>query len=145
MKGRNMNKTMKFSAVLLAFVLMLTVCTVSFATAEAGENVLLAATDTAALDTAEKGNVSPAFVVVLGVATVFIGLFALIIITKIMSWCCKVFSKKEKTEVAAAPVAVSNNVNVEDRKLLDAVIAATIATYMGTDCKGLRINSIKKI
>lgn len=132
MKGRNTRRTLKVSAILLALVMMFAVCAVSFATGEAN-----------AVESAET-TTSPFFVVVLGLATVFIGLFALILITKIMSFLYGMFAKKETAAPAASAVQTVES-STEDRKLLDAVIAATIATYMGTDVKGLRINSIKKI
>lgn len=130
MKGRNTKKTLKISAILLAFVLMFAVCTVSFAT------------ETNVTETPES-TVSPWFVCILGVSTVFIGLFALILITKLMSFLYGAFGKKEAAPTAKAVQTAETS--TEDRKLLDAVIASTIATYMGTDVKGLRINSIKKI
>ena len=129
MKGRNTRRTLKVSAILLALVMMFAV---SFATGEAN-----------AVESAET-TTSPFFVVVLGLATVFIGLFALILITKLMSFLYGMFAKKETAAPAATAVQTVES-STEDRKLLDAVIAATIATYMGTDVKGLRINSIKKI
>ncbi len=131
MKGRKIKRTFKVSAILLALVLMFAVCTVSFATTE-GNTV-----------EPTEPSVSPWFVCILGLATVFIGLFALILITKLMSFCYGLFAKKETAPVVSTTQTAENS--TEDRKLLDAVIAATIATYMGTDVKGLRINSIKKI
>lgn len=131
MKGRNIKRTFKVSAILLALVLMFAVCTVSFA-----------ATEVNTVEATEESQ-SPFFVLILGLSTVFVGLFALILITKLMSFIYGLFAKKE---TAAPAVSAAHTVeSSEDRKLLDAVIAATIATYMGSDVKGLRINSIKKI
>lgn len=92
-------------------------------------------------------NISPLFVLVLGMVTVFFGLVCLIVLTNLMS---KVL-KAKKTEQKAAPSAVKaapvvqNDCPIADRKLFDAVVAATIATYMGNAPEGLRIRSIKKV
>lgn len=93
-------------------------------------------------------NISPLFVLVLGMVTVFFGLICLIVLTNIMSSALK--GKKVEQEaspaaaVKAAPV-VQNDCPIADRKLFDAVVAATIATYMGNAPEGLRIRSIKKV
>lgn len=95
-------------------------------------------------------EVSPLFVLFLGMGTVFFGLICLIFITKLMSL---VVRKTEKppvkspvsgtSAVAAAPVAAG--IAFPDRKLLDAVIAAAIAAYDGTQLQGLRIHAIRQI
>ena len=93
-----------------------------------------------------EGNISPLFVLILGMVTVFFGLVCLILLTKLMS---SLLNKKKADEAApaavkAAPV-VQESCPIADRKLFDAVVAATIATYMGNAPEGLRIRSIKKV
>ncbi len=96
-------------------------------------------------------NISPWFVLVLGMGTVFFGLICLIFITKLMSLVMRKVQKPEKAaaKVAApeqkANTAITGGIAFKDRKLLDAVIAAAIATYDGSDIAGLRIRSIKQI
>lgn len=91
-------------------------------------------------------NVSPVFVLLLGMGTVFFGLFCLIVLTKLMS---KVLGGEKNTDAQAAPVAAAPvkaaTPDVADRKAFDAAIAAAIATYMGGEPQGLRIRSIKKV
>ncbi len=90
-------------------------------------------------------NISPVFVLLLGMGTVFFGLFCLILLTKLMS---KVLGGEKaasvQAPVAAAPAKVAAP-DVADRKAFDAAIAAAIATYMGGEPQGLRIRSIKKV
>ena len=92
-------------------------------------------------------NVSPVFVLLLGMGTVFFGLFCLIVLTKLMS---KVLGEGKDAAVKAAPAAAAAPAqtaapDVADRKAFDAAIAAAIATYMGGEPQGLRIRSIKKV
>ena len=92
-------------------------------------------------------NVSPVFVLLLGMGTVFFGLFCLIVLTKLMS---KALGAGKDAPVKAAPAAVAAPVqpatpDAVDRKAFDAAIAAAIATYMGGEPQGLRIRSIKKV
>ena len=92
-------------------------------------------------------NVSPVFVLLLGMGTVFFGLFCLIVLTKLMS---KVLGEGKEAAVKVAPAAVAAPVqasapDIADRKAFDAAIAAAIATYMGGEPQGLRIRSIKKV
>ncbi len=95
-------------------------------------------------------NISPWFVLVLGMVTVFIGLICLILLTKLMS---AILEKNKNQEAPApqkapsvpapAPAAAPAALNVGDRRLLDAIIASAIACAMGTEPQGLRIHSVK--
>ncbi len=91
-------------------------------------------------------NVSPVFVFLLGMVTVFVGLFCLILLIRLMS---KVLGAGKDTAAQPAPAAAAPAKTaapeVADRKAFDAAIAAAIATYMGGEPQGLRIRSIKKI
>ena len=90
-------------------------------------------------------NISPWFVLVLGMATVFIGLICLILLTKIMSAVmvknkgAAPAAQEKATMPAAQAAAVPAALNIGDRKLLDAILAAS----MGTEPQGLRIHSIR--
>ena len=100
---------------------------------------------------------NPWFVLVLGMGTVFIGLFLLVLIIKVMGF---IAGKTVKTPAApaaaakaapapvaapaAAPAAVVYPHEV-DRDAFDAAVAAAIAAYTGRDIKGFRITRITKI
>ena len=103
---------------------------------------------------------NPWFVLVLGMGTVFIGLFLLVLIIKVMGL---IAGKTVKTAPAAAakaapapvaapaaapaapapaPVVYPHEV---DRYAFDAAVAAAIAAYTGRDIKGFRITRITKM
>ncbi|MEA5059308.1 MAG: hypothetical protein EOM66_10030 [Clostridia bacterium] len=95
-------------------------------------------------------NISPWFVLVLGMSTVFVGLVSLILLTKLMSAAVAkkstVATTHQKASApAAAPVAAPAALNIADRKLFTAITAAAIATAMGTEPHGLRIRSIRRL
>lgn len=96
---------------------------------------------------------NPWFVMVLGMGTVFIGLFCLIMLTKLMSFVINKTSKQDapsqienKAPTAATePAPCYAAPEIGDRKLFDAVIAAAIAEYTGDEMGAMRIKSIKRI
>lgn len=98
------------------------------------------------------GEVSSVFVTVLGMATTFFGLICIILLAKIMSFCCRITNKVESgskeaanvTPTAPAPAVQANNQS-ENKGELVAAISAAIAEDMGTDVSAIRILSIKKI
>lgn len=93
---------------------------------------------------------SPWFIMILGMGTVFVGLFVLILLTKILSFFAK---KKGKTEVshestptpqiAMRPALAVAGIN--DRMLFDAVISAALAEYIGANVRGIRIKSLRQL
>ncbi len=101
---------------------------------------------------------NPWFVLVLGMGTVFIGLFLLVLIIKVMGF---IAGKTVKTPAApaaaakAAPAPVAAPVapapapvvypHEVDRYAFDAAVAAAIAAYTGRDIKGFRITRITKM
>ncbi len=98
---------------------------------------------------------NPWFVLVLGMGTVFIGLFLLVIIIKIMGAIAAAAGKKSTTEPADAPAApaaaaVSAADGVQyphdvDRAAFDAAVAAAIAAYTGSEANGFRFTKITKL
>lgn len=92
---------------------------------------------------------SSTFVVVLGLATTFIGLICIIFLTKIMSILCRFTGKKEMTkdEPKAGNVSVPSvrTEQIPNRGEFVAAISAAIAEDMGKDVSSIRILSIKKI
>ena len=86
-----------------------------------------------------------AFVVIMGIGTVFIGLICIVLLCKIIGLLCHGAAKKE-VEATKPPVAVQNAPAViPNRGEVVAAISAAIAEELGTDVTGIRILSIKKI
>ena len=100
-------------------------------------------------------EISPWFVLLLGMGTVFLGLFSIIILTKLMSFI--IGQKKGKAPDVQpqrgdapfvqkkAPESTVPVCPIEDRSCFSAVIAAAIAAYTGTEAEGLRIHSIRPV
>lgn len=89
---------------------------------------------------------SNTFIVVMGIATVFVGLICIIILCKIIGAICMAAEKKNTAEpqntasaVAAAPV------QTENRQEIIAAVSAAVAEELGTDVGAIRILSFKKI
>ncbi len=91
---------------------------------------------------------NPGFVVAMGLATVFVGLIAIIFVCMIMSAIVRGFvrSKPEKASnqtPAAAPAASS--AVIADRDKVVVAISAAIAEEIGEDAGAIRIVSLRKI
>ncbi len=90
---------------------------------------------------------NPWLVTLLGIATVFIGLVALILLVKLMGAAVK----DKKTRAGAVieknePSLKGNELPAgPQRREVIAAISAALAVYMGTDMSGLRIRSIKRV
>ena len=86
-----------------------------------------------------------AFVVLLGIGTVFVGLIALIIICKLMGMFFagtnNVDAPVKAAPVASAPVAQE----IPNRQEMVAAISAVLAEELGTDVSAIRIHSIKRV
>lgn len=86
-----------------------------------------------------------AFVVLLGLGTVFVGLIALIIICKLMglffSGTNNVDAPAKSAPVASAPAAQE----IPNRQEMVAAISAVLAEELGTDVSAIRIHSIKRV
>ena len=93
-------------------------------------------------------EVNNAFVVVLGISVVFIGLIAIILLCKIMSAVCSLADKKQTSNTVAAPTAVpavQNAQPIANRQEIIAAVSAAVAEELGTDISAIRILSFKKI
>ena len=97
---------------------------------------------------------SSIFVIILGLATTFIGLICIIVLAKIMSFFCQVagkFSKKAADNSSSAGAqnsvqpAAPKGEAIQNRGEVVAAISAAIAEDMGKDVSAIRILSIKKI
>ena len=85
---------------------------------------------------------SLAYVILLGLGTVFVGLICLIFLIKLLSL---IVAKAQKKETAAAPVKAAANTPEPNRQELVAACSAAIASVMGVGVQGLRILAIKKL
>lgn len=96
----------------------------------------------AGTEVAEANN---AFVVLLGIGTVFVGLIALIIICKLMGLFFAGTNNNDapakSAPVASAPVAQE----IPNRQEMVAAISAVLAEELGTDVSAIRIHSIKRV
>lgn len=90
------------------------------------------------------------FVVLLGIGTVFVGLIAIIILCKVISWCCQLGAKKEDVIPPAAPsvpapAAAPVKAVIPNRGEVVAAIATAIAEDLGADVSAIRILSIEQL
>ena len=90
-------------------------------------------------------EVSNAFVVVMGISVVFIGLISIIILCKILSAVCNIGQNNSETNTQVAkPVAATPQV-IENRQEIIAAVSAAVAEELGADISAIRILSFKKI
>ncbi len=81
-----------------------------------------------------------------GFGLVFVGLICIIAICSIMGAICKALIKEDKKP--AAPVAsapAKANGSIANKGEFVAAVSAAMAEELGTDVKGIRILSIKKL
>ena len=88
---------------------------------------------------------NPGFVVAMGLATVFIGLIAIIFVIMIMGAVVRGLVKSEPEKTNSAPVATVNNTVIADRDKVVVAISAAIAEEIGEDAGAIRIVSLKKV
>lgn len=98
-------------------------------------------------------KLSNGFVVVMGLATVFIGLICIILLIMIVSALCRISSSVAPQSQAkdtapasvtpVAPVAQATAGQIERGELV-AVVSAAIAEELGTDVSAIRIVSLQK-
>lgn len=89
-----------------------------------------------------------AFVCFMGIATVFVGLIFLIVITNIMSALCAKFAKPEaetRTPVSTTPAIAAASATVANKQEIIAAACAVIAEELGTDVKNIKVTSFKKL
>ena len=94
------------------------------------------------------GGMSNAFEVIMGLATVFIGLICIIILCEVMGAVCKALIKDEKkdtTSKASASPAPSVSAPIENKQELVAATCAVIAEEIGCDVKNIRVLSFKRV
>lgn len=90
-----------------------------------------------------------AFVILMGVGIVFIGLICIILLSTAMSAVCRAMGDKTTAPAAvpaAAPAAAAPTAAaIPNRQAMVAAIAVAVAEEMGTDPAGIRILSINKL
>ena len=84
------------------------------------------------------------FVVAMGIATVFVGLICIILLSYAMSAVVRNFAKAPAVTAAAVPAAPAVE-TIPNRQSMIAAISAAVAEDMGTDLSGIRILSVKKL
>lgn len=90
---------------------------------------------------------SNAFVVAMGIGTVFVGLISIIILCKIIGAICSIGVKKSANTSPEAPTSAVSNapVQIENRQEIIAAVSAAVAEELGTDISAIRILSFKRI
>ena len=84
-----------------------------------------------------------AFIVAMGIGTVFVGLICIVILCEILGAICCAAEKNVHTE-ETAPAAEAPKV-IENRQEIIAAVSAVLAEEMGTDVSAIRIHSFRKI
>ncbi len=88
---------------------------------------------------------SNAFVCIMGVGTVFVGLICLIFICYILSAVCRIFLKNApQTPAAKANVPSQKSSNVANKSEIIAASCAAIAEELGEDARNIKVVSFKK-
>ena len=82
------------------------------------------------------------FVVVMGMGTVFVGLFLIILLCKLLSFAFT--GKKETTEKADLPAA-ETDIPAHQKNRILAIASAAIAVDCGKNPAAIRILSIKRV
>ena len=94
-------------------------------------------------------DISNAFVVVLGISVVFIGLICIVLLCKIVSAVCRLTESKSTTTDANASAnvapATATPQPIQNRQEIIAAVSAVVAEELGTDISAIRILSFKKI
>lgn len=97
------------------------------------------------------GELSEAFVVAMGMGTVFVGLICIILLTKLMSLIINGVVKEDRAKPAvqaapaAAPAPAPVSAEIPNRAEFVAAVSAAIAEDLGTDISKIQIVSIKRI
>lgn len=86
-----------------------------------------------------------AFVVLLGIGTVFVGLIALIIICKLMGMFFAGTNNVDAPVKAASAASAPAAQEIPNRQEMVAAISAVLAEELGTDVSAIRIHSIKRV
>lgn len=94
------------------------------------------------------GELSNTFVVLMGMATVFIGLICIIILCEVMGAICKALIKEDKKDAPSQVVhttAPAVSAPIENKQELVAAVSACVAEELGCDAKNIRVVSFKRV
>ena len=90
-----------------------------------------------------------AFVCLLGIGTVFVGLICIVALCSLVSFFCRMLAPAKKEAVpakAVAPKAAPKaSAPIADRKKILAAVCAVIAEENGCEVNAIRVLSFKKI
>lgn len=93
-------------------------------------------------------SISNAFVVIMGLSIVFIGLICIIILCNLVSLLINAFggsTTKPAAAVTSIPESSTASDTIENRQEILAAVSAAIAEDLGTDVSAIRIHSFKKL
>ena len=85
------------------------------------------------------------FVCLFGMGTVFVGLTCIILLVYLMGAIFQKIGQKPAAAPAAAPAVTAAPAEIPNRQAMIAAVSAVLAEENGTDVKGIRILSFKKI
>lgn len=88
---------------------------------------------------------SIAFVCVMGIVTVFIGLICLIFITNITSAVCRKIAKPEESQSIPVSPALAIAAPIPNKQEIIAAACAVIAEELGTDVSNIKVTSFRKL
>ncbi len=87
---------------------------------------------------------SNAFVCIVGIVTVFIGLICIIGLCKLMSLICGLLPENKEKTAQPAPQALSDSGAIANKQEILAGVCAVLAEELGTDVKNIKVLSFKK-
>ena len=90
-------------------------------------------------------ELSNAFVCIMGMGTVFIGLICIVLICMLMSAVLKMFAKEPAAAPAKAPAAKAVALDPKTKAEIIAGACACIAEELGEDASNIKVVSFKQI
>ena len=84
------------------------------------------------------------FVVVMGIATVFVGLICIILLCTVLGAVCKALVKEE-TPKSQTQAPAKNLPMPENKQEILAAVCAVIAEELGTEVEALKVVSFKRV
>ena len=90
-------------------------------------------------------EISNAFVCLMGLGTVFLGLICVILLCMLMSAVCKKFDKPGEVPTVIESAPTVTKPTITNRQEFIAAVSAVIAEDLGTDVSAIRIVSVKEI
>ncbi len=89
---------------------------------------------------------SNAFICILGITTVFVGLICLILLVYLTGFICKLIGDKKSAvpDNAVVSNAASADAPIANKQEIVAGVCAVIADQLGTDVKNIKVVSFKR-